>query len=73
MITSEEPPVVELEELLDEQKEADVTRIGGQFALIVVLTVVGLATVAVLAAMLVPMVAEVVRWIVFTNHLVQGS
>ncbi|HEX7835108.1 MAG TPA: hypothetical protein VF479_06530 [Pseudolysinimonas sp.] len=73
MITSEEPPVVELEELLDDQKEADASRTARQIALIMGLSVVGLAGVAVLATMLVPLVADVTRWVVSIIRYAQGS
>ena len=69
----EEPHVVELEELLDEQESHDAARAGRQVTLIVVLTIVGLVCVAVLASILVPVVAEVVRWIVFTIRYAGGS
>ena len=73
MTAYEEPPVVELEELLDEQESPGAARAGRQITLIVALIVVGLVCVSVLAAMLVPVVAEVVRWIVFTIRLTQGG
>jgi hypothetical protein len=73
VIAYEEPPVVELEELLDDQEEAEAARTGRQIALVVLLSIVGLAGVSVLAAMLVPVAAEAVRWIVFTIRFAQGS
>lgn len=60
MTIHEELPVVELEELLDDQESPETVRTGRQITLILVLTIVGLACVAVLAAMLVPVVADVV-------------
>lgn len=73
MTIHEELPVVELEELLDEEEAPHTAPPGRQIALVVGLTVVGLAGVSVLAALLVPVVGEVVRWIVFTIRFAQGS
>jgi hypothetical protein len=73
VIAYEVPPVVELEEMLDDQVDAEAGRAARQIALVVVLSIVGLAGVAVLATMLIPVVAEVLRWIVVTIRMAQGS
>jgi len=68
-----EPPVVELDELLDEQVETAPASTGRQVALIAGLAVVALAGIAVLATILVPAVAEAVRWVVSVIRLVNGA
>ena len=73
MITSEQPPVVELEELLEDQESPSAARTERQIALIVVLAVLGVVLMSVLASWLLPALAEVVRYGVFLARLVQGS
>lgn len=73
MTLYEEPPIVDIDEILVEQEEAEAARTGRQIALILVLTIVGLAGVAVLATLLVPVVTEAVRWIVFMIRYAQGT
>ncbi|MBX3195446.1 MAG: hypothetical protein KF727_10190 [Microbacteriaceae bacterium] len=68
-----EPPVVELAELLDDEVEPARAGLGRQLGLVVGLSAVGLAGIAVLAVILVPAVAEAVRWIVYVARLVNGA
>jgi hypothetical protein len=69
----EEPAVVELTELLDDQQEHVPARPVPQVALVIGLTLVGLVALSVLAYLLVPAVAEFVRWIVFAVRLANGA
>jgi hypothetical protein len=59
----EEPPVVELEELLDEQEDQPSARPIGQIVLILALAAVGLVAVTILATMYIPAAADFVQWI----------
>jgi hypothetical protein len=69
----EEPPVVELEELLDEQTEHAGGRTAGQIALIVALTAVGLVAVSTLAVLLIPAGSEFVKWIAVAIRFGNGG
>lgn len=73
MTAYEEPPVVELEELLDEQEDRTSARPVGQIVLIVVLSAIGLVAVSVLAAMLVPVVSDFVRWVTLLIRTANGA
>lgn len=72
MTAPEEPPVVELEELLGEQEGSPPVRATRQVGLIVVLAVVGLAAIATLAVLLGPAAAEVIRWIAALTRQLTG-
>jgi hypothetical protein len=73
MTMYEEPPIVDIDEILDEEESPEGARAGRQIVLVIGLTVIGLAGVSVLAALLLPVVGEVVRWIVVTIRFAQGS
>ncbi len=73
MTTSEEPPVVELEELLDDQTDHPDGRAAGKIALIVALTAVGLVAISILAVLLIPAVSEFVRWITLLIRFANGA
>lgn len=68
----EEPPIVDIDEILEDEESPETGRAGRQFVLVGLLTAVGLAVVSVLATMLVPAVMEVVRWVVFLIRYAQG-
>lgn len=73
MTAYEEPPVVELEELLDEQTEHAGGRTAGQIALIVALTAVGLVAISITAVVLLPPIAEFASWISALVRAANGS
>lgn len=73
MTAYEEPPVVELEELLDDQEDRTSARPIGQIVLIVALSAIGLVAVSVLAAMLVPVVSDFVRWVTLLIRTANGA
>ena len=63
MTAYEEPPIVDLDELLDEQEEHDARATRNQWVLVVVGSVVGLAGILTLLVVTTPVVLDVVRWI----------
>jgi hypothetical protein len=63
MTAYEEPPIVDLDELLDEQEEHDARATRTQWVLVVVGSAVGLAGILTLLVVTTPVVLDVVRWI----------
>lgn len=63
MTAYEEPPIVDLDELLDEQEEHDARATRTQWVLVVVGSTVGLAGILTLLVVTTPVVLDVVRWI----------
>ena len=63
MTAYEEPPIVDLDELLDEQQEHDARATRTQWVLVVVGGAVGLAGILTLLVVTTPVVLDVVRWI----------
>ena len=73
MTAYEEPPVVELEELLDDQTEHASGRTASQVVLIAVLTAIGLVAISTLAVLLIPAVTEFVSWITVLIRSANGA
>lgn len=73
MTAHEEPPVVELEELLGDQEDRTPARPARQVVLIVALSAIGLVAVSVLAVLLIPPVSDFVRWIAVAIRTAKGG
>lgn len=71
MTLHEEPAVVNLDDILDEE-EHTTGRTGGQIALIAGLSVLGLAALSGLAVLILPVAAEVVHWMVTSIRGFEG-
>jgi hypothetical protein len=73
MTAYEEPPVVELEELLGDQEDQPRARPAGQVVLVIALSVIGLVALSVLAVLLIPPVSDFVRWIAVAVRTANGG
>jgi hypothetical protein len=69
----EEPPVVELEELLGDQEDRPSARPVRQVVVIVALAAIGLVAVSFLAVLLIPPVSDFVRWIAVAIRTANGG
>ena len=73
MTLYEEPPIVDLDEILDDQEEQRSTASGAQWALVIVGGIVGVAGLLAVLAVTAPAIIDLVSWIGSIQKAVTGE